>query len=141
MGEIIKRKNVNDHDKNKLNSDALQNYVIVKEQNTHTGNLSLVVTQTTPFSMYSNTSILETVHKNTRHARKTMLRFLRQSGKLHWKDDGRVSYQDREITDNSIADLINDRMRNRNTFNPRESLPFTEKRWMFQMISLATQED
>ena len=55
-----------------------------------------------------------------------MLRFLRQSGKLHWKDDGRVLYQDREITDSNIADLINDQMRSRKTFNPRGWLPFTE---------------
>ena len=55
-----------------------------------------------------------------------MLRFLRQSGKIHWKDDGRVSYQDREITDSNIADLINDQMRSRKTFNPRGWLPFKE---------------
>ena len=55
-----------------------------------------------------------------------MLRFFRQSGKINWKDDGRVSYQDREITDSNIADLINDQMRSRKTFNPRGWLPFTE---------------
>ena len=55
-----------------------------------------------------------------------MLRFLGQSGKLHWKDDGRVLYQDREITDSNIADLINDQMRSRKTLNPRGWLPFTE---------------
>ena len=55
-----------------------------------------------------------------------MLRFLRQSGKLHRKDDGQVSYQDREITDSNIAALINDQMRSRKTFNPRGWLQFTE---------------
>ena len=35
-------------------------------------------------------------------------------------------YQDREITDSNIADLINDQMRSRKTFNPRGWLPFTE---------------
>ena len=35
-------------------------------------------------------------------------------------------YQDREITDSNIADLINDQMRSRETFNPRGWLPFTE---------------
>ena len=37
-----------------------------------------------------------------------------------------MSYQDREITDSNIADLIKDQMRNRKTFNPRGWLPFTE---------------
>ena len=55
-----------------------------------------------------------------------MLRFLKQSGKLHWKDDGRVSYQDLEITDSNVADLINDQMRRRKNFNPRGWLPLTE---------------
>ena len=55
-----------------------------------------------------------------------MLRFLRQNGKLHWKVDGRVSHQDQEITDSNIADLINDQMRSRKTFNPQGWLPFTE---------------
>ena len=55
-----------------------------------------------------------------------MLRFHRQSRKLHWIDYGRVLYQVREITDSNIADLINDEMTSRNTFNPRGWLPFTE---------------
>ena len=55
-----------------------------------------------------------------------MLRLLGQSGKLHWKDYGRVLYQDREITDINSADFINDQMRSRKTFNPRGWLPFTE---------------
>ena len=55
-----------------------------------------------------------------------MLRFLRHSENIHWKDNGRVSYQDREITDSNIADLINDQRRGRKTFNSREWLPFTE---------------
>ena len=55
-----------------------------------------------------------------------MLRFLRQSGKLHWKDDGRVSYHDGKITDSNIADLINDQMRSRKSFNPRGWLQFTD---------------
>ena len=55
-----------------------------------------------------------------------MLRFLRQNGRLHWKDDGRLSYQDQEITDSNIADLISDQMRSRKTFNPRGWLQFTE---------------
>ena len=54
-----------------------------------------------------------------------MLRFLRQRGKLCWQYDGRVSYQDGEITDSNIADLINDQIRSRNTFNPRGWLQFT----------------
>ena len=55
-----------------------------------------------------------------------MLRFLRQSGKPHWKDDGRVSYQDRKITHSNIADLNNDQMRSRKTINPRGWLQFME---------------
>ena len=55
-----------------------------------------------------------------------MLRFLRQSGNIYWKDNGRVSYQDREFTDSNIADLINDQMRSKKTFSPQEWLPFTE---------------
>ena len=70
VGEILNRKNVNDH-KAKLYSDVLQKYLTAKEQITPTGNLSPVVTQITPLSMYSNESILETVPKNTRHGRKT----------------------------------------------------------------------
>ena len=126
VGEILNRKNVNDHDKAKLYSDVLQKYLTAKEQITPTGNLSPVVTQITPLSMYSNESILETVPKKYKTRAENMLRFLRQSGKIHWKDDGRVSYQDREITDSNIADLINDQMRSRKTFNPRGWLPFTE---------------
>ena len=126
VGEILNRKNMNDHDKAKLYSDVLQKYLTVKEQITPTGNLSPVVTQITPLSMYSNESILETVPKKYKTRAENMLRFLRQSGKIHWKDDGRVSYQDREITDSNIADLINDQMRSRKTFNPRGWLPFTE---------------
>ena len=76
--------------------------------------------------MYSNESILETVPKKYKTRAENMLRFLRQSGKLHWKDDGRVLYQDREITDSNIADLINDQMRSRKTFNRRGWSPFTE---------------
>ena len=126
VGEILNRKNVNDHDKAKLYSDVLQKYLTAKEQITPTGNLSPVVTQMTPLSMYSNESILETVPKKYKTRAENMLRFLRQSGKIQWKDDGRVSYQDREITDSNIADLINDQMRSRKTFNPRGWLPFTE---------------
>ena len=55
-----------------------------------------------------------------------MLRILRQNGKLHWKDDDRVSYQDWEITDSNIEDLINGQIRSIKTFNPRGWLPFTE---------------
>ena len=55
-----------------------------------------------------------------------MLRFLRQREKIHWKDNGRVSYQDREFTDSNIADLINDQMRRRKTFKHRGWLSFTE---------------
>ena len=50
---------------------AVQNYLTAKEQITPTGNLPPVVTQTTPLSMYSNESILETVPKKTRHELKT----------------------------------------------------------------------
>ena len=52
---------MNDHDKAKLYSDVLQKYLTANEQITPTRNLSPVVTQTTPLSMYSNKSILETV--------------------------------------------------------------------------------
>ena len=55
--------NVNDHEKAKLYSDVLQKYLIANEQIAPTGNLSPVVTPTTPSSMYSNESILETVPK------------------------------------------------------------------------------
>ena len=71
VGEILNRKNVNDHDKAKLYSDVLQKYLTAKEQITPTGNLSPVVTPTTHLSMYSNKSILEAVPKNTRHERET----------------------------------------------------------------------
>ena len=71
VDEILNRKNVNDHDKAKLYSDVLQKYLTAKEQITPTGNLSPVVTQITPLSMYSDESILATVPKNTRHERKT----------------------------------------------------------------------
>ena len=54
VGEILNRKKMNDHDKAKLYSDVLQKYMTAKEQITHTGNLSPVVTQTTALSMYSN---------------------------------------------------------------------------------------
>ena len=37
-----------------------------------------------------------------------------------------MSYQARGNTDSNIADLINDQMRSRKTFNPRGWLPFTE---------------
>ena len=37
-----------------------------------------------------------------------------------------MSYQDRENTDSNIADLINDQMRSRKTFNNRGWLPFTD---------------
>ena len=123
VSEILNRKYVNDHDKAKLYSDVLQKYLTAKEQITPTGNLSPVVTQITSLSMYSNESTVPKKHKTRAE---NMLRFLRQSGKLHWKDDGRVLYQDREITDSNIADLINDQMRSRKTFNPRGWLPFTE---------------
>ena len=63
VGEILNRKNVNDHDKAKLYSDVLQKYLTAKERITHTENLSPLVTQTTPLSMYSNESILDTVPK------------------------------------------------------------------------------
>ena len=119
MGEILNRKNLNDHDKAKLYSDVSQKYLTAKEQITPTGNLSQLVTHTTPLSMYNNESILETVSKKYKTPARNMLRFLRQSGKLQWKDDCRVSYQDQEITDSNIADLINDQMRSRKTFNTR----------------------
>ena len=82
-------------------------YLTAKEQITPTGNLSPVVTQTTHLSMYRNESILETVPKKYKTRAENMLHFLRQSGRIHWKDDDRVLYQDREITDSNIADLIN----------------------------------
>ena len=63
MGKIINKKNVNDHDKDKLYSDVLQKYLTAKEQITPTGNISPVVAQITTLSMYSNESILETVPK------------------------------------------------------------------------------
>ena len=55
-----------------------------------------------------------------------MLRFIKQNGKQHWEDDGRVPYQDREIMDSNNADFIYDQMRSRKTFNPRGWLQFTE---------------
>ena len=68
VGEILNRKkNVDDHDKAKLYSDVLQKYLTAKEQITPTGNLSPVVTQMTPFPMYSKTRA------------ENMLRFLRQA--------------------------------------------------------------
>ena len=60
VGEILNRKTVNDHDKAKFYSDVLQKYLTTEEQIRPTGNLSQVVTQTSPLSMYSNKSILET---------------------------------------------------------------------------------
>ena len=51
VGEILNRKNVNDHDKAKFYSDVLQKYLIIKEQITHTENLSAVVTQPNTSSM------------------------------------------------------------------------------------------
>ena len=41
-----------------------------------------------------------------------ILRFLRQNGKLHWKDNGRVSYQDRKITDSNTIIGKSDRISN-----------------------------
>ena len=72
-----------------------------------------------------------------------MVRFFRHHEKLHWKDDKRVLYQDREITDSTIADLINDQMRGINNFNHRGWLPVTEtlKEIKFQMNSLASRKD
>ena len=81
VGEILNRKNVNDHDMAKLYSNVLQKYLTAKEQITPTGNLSQVVTQTTTLSMYRYESILETVPKTHRTRAENMLRFLRQSGK------------------------------------------------------------
>ena len=72
---------MNDHDKAKLYSDVLQKYLTAKEQITPTGNLLPVVMQTTPLSMYSNESILETVPQKYKTRAENMLRFLRQSGK------------------------------------------------------------
>ena len=54
VGESLNRKNVNYHDKAKLYSYVLQKYLTAKEQITPTENLSPVVTQTTPWSMYSD---------------------------------------------------------------------------------------
>ena len=81
VGDILNRKNVNDHDKPKLYSDVLQKKLTAKEHSTPTGNISPVVTQTTPLSMYSNETILETVPKKYKSRAENMLRFLRQSGK------------------------------------------------------------
>ena len=67
---------MNDHGKAKLYSNVLQKYLTAKEQITPTGNLSPVVTQITPLSMYSNESILETVPKNTRREWKTCYVFI-----------------------------------------------------------------
>ena len=83
VGDILNRKYVNDHDKAKLYSNVLQVYLIAKEQITPTGNLSPVVMRTTPLSMYSNESILETVPKKYKTRAENKLRFLRQNGKLH----------------------------------------------------------
>ena len=56
-----------------------------------------------------------------------MLRFLIQNGNyIGRRRPSVVSSQYREITDSNIADLINDQMRSRKTFNPRGWLPFTE---------------
>ena len=105
---------MNDHDTAKLSSDVLHKYLTAKEQIIHTEKISSLGTQSTPSSMYSDESILEIVPKNTRHELKP-----------HWKDNGRVLYQDREITDSNIADLINDQVRSRKIFNPPGWLPFT----------------
>ena len=75
VGKISNRNNVNDHDKAKLYSNVLQIYLTAKEHITHTGNISPVVTQTTPLSMHSNESILETVpEKKAQDTRKKNVR-------------------------------------------------------------------
>ena len=106
-------------------SDVLQKHLTAKKQITPTGNLSPVVTQIRPLFMYSNESNLETIPKiqdtSGKHAT-----FPRTKRELHWKDDGRVLYQDWEIMDSNIADLINYQMRSITTFNSRGWLPFTE---------------
>ena len=84
---------MNDHDKAKLHSNVLHKCLTAKEQITPTGNLSPVVTKTSPLSMYNDESILETVPKN----RKTTLERRQQSvvsrsgnhGQLHCKFDYR----------------------------------------------------
>ena len=67
VGEISNRKRVNGHDNAKLYSHILQKYMTVNEQITHTENLSQIVAQPTPSSMYNDEFILETGPKNTRH--------------------------------------------------------------------------
>ena len=117
MGEFFYRKNVNDHDNAKWYSDVLHKYLTAKEQITHTVNILPIVTQTTPLSMYSDESILETVPKNTRHELKICYVSLDKTENYIGKT--MAECQDREITDSNIADLINDQIRSRKTFNPR----------------------
>ena len=49
--------------------------------------------------------------------------YLRQNIKLHGKDDVRVWYHERVITDSNITNLINDQMRNYYTFKAQGWLP------------------
>ena len=126
VDEILNIKNVNDHDKAKLYSDVLQKYLTAKEQITPTGNISPVVTQTTPLSMYSNEYMLGTVPKNTRHELKTCYVSLDKAENYIGKTTEECRIKIREITDSNIVDLINYLMRSRKTFNPRGWLPFTE---------------
>ena len=97
---------MNDPDKATLYSDVLQKYLTGKEQITHTGNLSLVVTQTTPSSMYRNEEILETVHKNIRHERKICYVSLYKAGDYIGKTTAVCCIKIGKSS--NIADLIND---------------------------------
>ena len=97
VGEILNRKKVNDHDKAKLYSDVLQKYLRAKEQVTPAENISPVVTQTV--SMYSDKSILD---KTKNYTGKTT----NECRIKIWKSDSK------------IADLINNQIRSRKTFNP-----------------------
>ena len=107
---------MNDHDKAKLYNNFLQKYLTAKEQ------ITPIVTQTTPLSMYSNESILETVPKNTRHELKTCRVSLDKTVNYTRKTMVQCQVrtcQDRKIIDSTIVEMINDQMRSRKTYNPR----------------------
>ena len=126
--DILENDQINEHRKLQLYSQALQQYMNTRR------NLK-IDTETTPISTplnpsggeieqvknndpYTEESIIETIPRTLRAKAKNLLKFIKVNNKINWNDSGVVTYNDEEMKNSNIIDLVNDVIRPRKSSQP-----------------------
>jgi len=119
ISKILENKNLDQHDKVKIYSQALQKYLSTREtleEKRRPDNTEIVIVPET--NNYSDTSIVDTVPKKFTKQANNLLRFIKSKEHIQWDKDGTVSYNGVPMKGTNIVDLFNDAIRNRKSFQP-----------------------